>query len=303
MILRLLGVCALASLIAGCGEYYAYGHRPVAGALTRTAPALADLPAAARPLNVAVYDFPDLTGAHKPNERYAEYSKAITQGAAAIVVDALKTAGGGRRFRVVERTRLDNLLRERKLIQDTYTGLGHDWKAAIQPLEFAEYIVEGAIVSYDASFVAGGIAAAYLGIGGDVNYRKDLITLNLRLVSVRDGAVLKSITVARTVFSITPSANVTRFVTAANLLVVKAGVTAGEATQVAVREAVEAAVHELVVEGDRIGLWATKPPRLLPEAVGGSRQLEGGPLPQDRIPKGSAFEDLPAPERLRLRRI
>lgn len=303
MILRFLGVCALAWLVAGCGAYHAYGSRPVGGPMTQTAPALAELPAAARPLNVAVYDFPDLTGAHKPNERYADFSKAITQGAASIVVDALKMAGGGRRFRVVERTRLENLLRERKLIQDTYTGLGHDWKRAIQPLEFAEYIIEGAIVSYDAGFVAGGIAAAYLGIGGDVNYRKDLITLNLRLVSVRDGAVLKSITIARTVFSITPAANMTRFVTAANLLVLKAGVTAGEATQVAVREAVEAAVHELVVEGDRIGLWSTRPPRLLPEAAGGSRQLEGGPLPEDRLPRGSAFDELPAPERLRLRRI
>src|SRR5215216_4837247 len=92
------------------------------GPLTDTAPILDRLgPPPPRPITVAVYEFPDQTGQNRPNPTYADYSRAVTQGAASVVAEALNRAGGGAWFKVAERSRLENLLRERKLIRDTYT--------------------------------------------------------------------------------------------------------------------------------------------------------------------------------------
>jgi curli production assembly/transport component CsgG len=280
----LLLAAALSLALAGCqtaGSTGSFGVRPVIGNATPISAQLAELPPPPRQLTVAVYDFPDLTGANKPNDRYADYSKAITQGAAAIAIDALKSAGSGSWFKVVERNRLDDLLRERKLITATYSALGQDWRTVIRSLKFADYIVTGGIVSYDAGITAGGLGASYLGLGGTVNYRRDLVSINLRLVSVTDGSVVRSITSSRVVYSVTPALNVTRYVSFGNLLSIQAGVTSSEATQVAVREAIEAAVYELIREGEASGLWSANPkdgeaePRLT---------IRSSPLPEYGMP-------------------
>ena len=51
---------------------------------------------------VAVYKFNDLTGQRKEVPNIASFSTAVTQGGTAMVIDALKTAGGNTWFRVVE---------------------------------------------------------------------------------------------------------------------------------------------------------------------------------------------------------
>ena len=64
---------------------------------------------------VAVYQFSDLTGQRKQKDNIALFSTAVTQGAKALLIDALKAAGAqdnpkGTWFRVVERgLGLDNL--------------------------------------------------------------------------------------------------------------------------------------------------------------------------------------------------
>jgi curli production assembly/transport component CsgG len=282
----LLLAAALSLVLAGCQTprgVGSFGVAPVIGNATPISARLVELPPPPRQVTVAVYDFPDLTGANKPNDRYADYSKAITQGAASIAIDALKSAGGGSWFKVVERNRLDDLLRERKLITATYSALGQDWRMAIRSLKFADYIVTGGIVSYDAGITAGGLGATYLGLGGTVNYRRDLISINLRLVSVTDGSVVRSITSSRVVYSVTPALNVTRYVSFGNLLSVQAGVTSSEATQVAVREAIEAAVYELIREGEASGLWAANP-------------KEGEPGPRFAVRPSPPLETIMPPE-------
>lgn len=258
----LLAVLAVTLGVGGCQtgrNAGSFGIQPVVGNPTSLSDSLARLPPPPRRLTVAVYDFPDLTGANKANEKYPDYSKAITQGAAAIVIDALKTAGSGSWFKVVERNRLDDLLRERKLITATYSALGQDWRPVIKSLEFADYIVTGGIVGYDAGITAGGVGATYLGLGPTVNYRRDLVSVSLRLVSVTDGSVVRSINSSRVIYSVTPAVNLTRYVSVGSLLSVQAGVTSSEATQVAVREAIEAAVFELIREGRDTGLWQINP--------------------------------------------
>ena len=147
---RFLWLLALLPTLGGCASHGTTGSfniPPRVGLLTSTSAALAGLPPAKHRINVAVYDFPDLTGQNRPNSSYADYSRAITQGAAAIVAGALKTAGSGTWFNVVERTNVESLLRERRLIQDTYEVLKKDPSDKVKPLEFAEYLVAGGIIS------------------------------------------------------------------------------------------------------------------------------------------------------------
>ena len=68
---------------------------------------------------VAVYPaaFTDQTGQRKSNSEFALFSTAITQQPNALLIRALKHAGDGNFFRVVERVGLDNLTKERQLIR------------------------------------------------------------------------------------------------------------------------------------------------------------------------------------------
>src|SRR5690242_1896322 len=90
------GVLALASLLSGC-IYAGTANDPMAQPSTlvpdtKTGVVLDNLPPPVRPLDVAVYSFPDLTGQNKPNDNFAEFSRAVTQGGSAILADVLTKA-------------------------------------------------------------------------------------------------------------------------------------------------------------------------------------------------------------------
>ena len=229
--------------------------RPSTTPVTRTANILAEMQPPDRPINVAVYSFPDRTGARRPNERYADLSYAVTQGADTVVVDALKRAGKGKWFNVVERSQLDHLLRERKLISDTYHALGRNPLDRIAPLQLADFIIQGAITSFESTVSTGGIGASYLGIGADANYRKDYITVALRLTRVSTGGIVKSITANKTIFSIEVDASLFKVISVDDILQAVATFTKTEVTQIAVSEAIELAVYQMITEAERDGLW------------------------------------------------
>ena len=76
-----------------------------------------------------------------------------------MVIDALKTAGGGTWFRVVERNGIDHLVRERQIIRSARTDFANKTGQSdegIQPLLFAGIIVEGGIIGYDTNLQTGG---------------------------------------------------------------------------------------------------------------------------------------------------
>jgi curli production assembly/transport component CsgG len=289
ILLRIAGAVMLMAALSACGSPSyngSLGIPPRVGRLTAMSATLAAMPAPQRPVTVAVYEFPDLTGQNRPNGTYADYSRAITQGAAAIVVDALKTAGSGRWFTVVERTNVDSLLRERRLIQDTYEVLKRSPSEKIKPLEFAEYLVTGGIISFDAPISASNLSASYKGLGGGIGQNRNLVTINLRLVRVRDGAVVKSIDVSRQIVSGTASASASasagldRVFRPLRLVEAEASVTIAEATQIAVREAIEAGVYELVRQGLEIGLWVLPGSEPARKTVTGLRVAEARTEPE-----------------------
>lgn len=261
MAYRFLGSAASLALcmaLAGCatdGEGLSLlAVPPKVSNMTESGVKLRDLPPPERAVDIAIYAFPDLTGQYKENDNTADYSRAVTQGAGAFLVDALQQAGNGRWFNVVERSGLQNLLQERQIIATTLQQ--YDPKApGLPPLHFAGIIIEGGVVGYDTNTITGGAGAKFLGIGGDTKYRKDVITVTLRAVSVQTGLVMDSVTTTKTVYSVALQGGAYRYVALNELLQVEAGLTRNEPTTMGVREAIEVGVMALILDGTRKDLW------------------------------------------------
>jgi curli production assembly/transport component CsgG len=248
-----VGVC-----LAGCtapGTREPLEEAPTVTLPSATAVELETLPPPRRRIDIAVYQFADLTGKNEPNDNLAVFSRAVTQGGTAFVVDALRRAGNGNWFTVVERTGLASLLQERQLITATRKEIDGENARPLPPLRFAGLIVEGGIIAFDGNVVTGGLGANYLGIGGDTKYRKDTVTVAMRVVSVQSGQVLTSVTTTKTVYSVSLQGNVFRYVSVNKLLQAEAGFTRNEPTQLAVRQAIDLAVYATIVEGARKHLW------------------------------------------------
>ena len=215
-------------------------------------------PAESKPV-VAVYGFADKTGQRKESPNIALFSTSVTQGGVELLIDALKTAGGGTWFRVVERQGLDHLVRERQIIRsardEAAKKLGEESKG-VGPLLFAGIVVEGGIIGYDSNVKTGGRGARYLGIGRTKQYREDVVTVSLRAVSVLSGEVLLNVQTTKTILSYGSSGDIFRFVEQGTRLVeYEDGVGNNESVTYAVRTAIEAAVLEMVYQGHDRGFW------------------------------------------------
>ncbi|MEP6030159.1 CsgG/HfaB family protein [Parasphingorhabdus sp.] len=225
---------------------------------TQTQNLLHQLPAPQRQVAIAVYGFSDQTGQFRPTTTGQTLSRAVTQGAGSILVKALQDAGNRQWFTVVERERLDNLLKERQIIGEMrkrYLGEQQVDPNALPALLFAGVLLEGGIIGYDSNTVTGGAGAAFLGIGARTEYRQDTVTVYLRAVSVRTGEVLTNVQASKTIASQAIGANAFRFVAFRELLEAEAGITSNEPDQVALQQAIEKAVYGLVLEGVDLGLW------------------------------------------------
>ena len=208
------------------------------------------------PITVAVYNFSDKTGQRKPNDKFSTFSSAVTQGGEVFLIKALQDAGRGKWFQVVERVGLDNLIKERQLIRnqrETYEG--KDAKQ-LSPMLIAGVMIEGGIVGYDTNVQSGGEGAALLGIGISQQYRTDVVTVVLRLVSVHTGEVLISAGATKTILSTGSSGNMLTFLDQGTMSIqAEAGANVNEPNTYAVRLATEAAVVDMIKQGANKGLW------------------------------------------------
>jgi curli production assembly/transport component CsgG len=209
---------------------------------------------------VAVYPtaFTDQTGQRKSNSEFALFSTAITQQPNALLIRALKHAGDGKFFRVVERVGLDNLTKERQLIRSAREQLAseEEKKKQLAPLLFAGILIEGAVISYEANLESGGIGARYLGIGNSVQYREDNITVSLRMVSVATGEVLLEVLSQKTIFSYGKSNDAFRFIEAGTELVeIELGNARNESSTIALMKAIEGGVLEIINQGYEKKYW------------------------------------------------
>jgi curli production assembly/transport component CsgG len=125
---------------------------------------------------------------------------------------------------------------------------------------YAPLLIDGGVIAYESNLLTGGLGAKYLGIGGQTEFQRDTVTVYLRMVSVQDGRVLKSVETSKTIFSVKLDASVFKFVGFQHLLEGEAGFTSNEPPQMAVLEAIEQGVYSLIMEGAIEGLWSFQDP-------------------------------------------
>jgi curli production assembly/transport component CsgG len=273
----ILAMLPIAAALSGCAEYSYLKDQvgetiaspntgllpPTVNPITSTNRKLRDLPLPQSPVAVAVYGYGDQTGQFKPvaGANVQSLSRAVTQGATSILIKTLQDAGNGRWFTVIERERLDNLLKERRIIADMrqrYLGEQVVDPSALPPLLFAGVLLDGGIIAYDSNTKSGGLGAKYFGIGGNVTYSEDTVTVYLRGTSVKTGQILLSVVANKTILSYGVEGSAFRYVTFDRLFEAEGGVTMNEPGSLAVEQAIEKAVLTFIVEGAARGLWSFK---------------------------------------------
>ena len=265
-------------ILSGCAatQKMGYEYRPEVAA-NKMQKEFDTLPAPnGKKVTVAVYSFADKTGQRKPTPGIASLSSAVTQGGEVFLIKALQDVGRGEWFDVVERVNIDALTKERTIIRQMREAYeGKDAKP-LMPLMFAGIIMDGGIIGYDSGSESGGAAYRFLGIGPQTQYSKDTVTVSLRAVSVNTGKVLAAITVTKIVYSTADSVAVLKYINNKNIgsqifgnvenvasvtgsmFEAESGLTINEPGTLAVKATVEAAVVELIKEGERKGVWDFK---------------------------------------------
>ena len=253
---------ACIGVLSGCANYLAPFEvepaRPGQQSIKQST--LEALPPPEEKAVVAVYRFRDQTGQYKPAENFSTFSTAVTQGATTILMRSLEESGW---FVPIEREGLSNLLNERQIIQSMraqHQGPEGESLGSLPPLLYAGIMLEGGVIGYDTNVLTGGLGARYLGMGANGQYRQDQVTIYLRAVSTQNGRVLATVHTTKTMLSQKLDGGLFRFVEADRLLENETGYTFNEPTTMAVTEAIDEAVRNLVVEGLRDGLWKLEDP-------------------------------------------
>lgn len=269
MYLKRLVLVLVIFMLTSCGAFFNQPfevEKARVGEFSKSTKDLLDLPESSRPLEVAVYNFSDQTGQFKALENGSTFSTAVTQGATSILIKALEDSGW---FKPIERENFNNLTTERNIIRNTqkeYLKVNPNEKL-LPPLLYAGLLLEGGIISYDTNIVTGGIGARYFGLGGSAQYRQDRITIYLRAVSTNNGEILKTIYVSKTILSQALDASFFRFVKFQRLLEAETGITQNEPLQIAVKDAIEKAVHDLIIEGLQSNLWSSKAGKIVNDSL------------------------------------
>lgn len=292
--LRMLVAGALGAMLAACQSIPVEGVlQPVVTPVTKQSYALRTLPAPVQRIPVAVYDFPDLTGQYKERDNVQTLSRAVTQGGAPMLIKALQDAGERRWFTVLDRARLDDVLKERQIVTEMRRIYRNEQRidaGVLPPLNHAGIIMQGGITGYDTNTMTGGLGARYLGIGADGKWQQDTVTVTLRAVSTNTGEVLSSVSVHKMIASYALQGGAFRYIALDRILEAEAGVTQNEPKQIAVQQAIEKAVASLVIEGAELGVWRFADPAAGREVVAAYRAEKYG----DRVVAQSEYAPRPA---------
>jgi len=208
-------------------------------------------------LPVAIYGFKDQSGQYKPQPD-SSFSTAVSQGGTAMLIKALKDSGW---FITVERENLQDILTERKIVRaidQPGDKPGEDTKVKLPTLIGAGMVIEGSVIGYDENVKTGGVGIKWLGLSASQQYRADQVSVNLRAVDIGTGLIMESVTTTKTVYSAQLDTGEYRFVNYQSLLEVELGTSLNEPGQIALQEAIEAAVVNLIVQGVYDKKWQLK---------------------------------------------
>lgn len=226
---------------------------------TKSSYKLQSVPPPLSKVPAAVYQFRDQTGQYKDKDNISSFSTAVTQGATPILMKALQDSNW---FVMVEREGLQNLLTERKIIRSAKKA-GEKPKVAINALKPARILLEGGITGYDTNIRTGGKGAEYFGLSASKRYREDHVTVHLRAIDIESGQVLASVSTSKRLLSVEYRTGLFRYVKYKRLLALEAGYTTNEPSHICVADAIEKAVHDLIIEGALKGVWKFKDPEAL----------------------------------------
>ena len=258
-IAKFLAAFVALSALGACGiPHEPSDSGPTPARLTPPSPATRDLlrlPPPKGRIVVAVYGFRDQTGQYKPAPD-SSFSTSVTQGAASILVKALKDSGW---FIPVERENLQDLLTERRIVR-ALDEANPNSTGAIPALTPASVLIDGGILAYESNVRTGGAGARFLGVGLSTQYRVDQVTVGLRSIDIRNGQILHSVSTTKTIYSYEIRPSVFKFVNFKELLEIEAGVTQNEPAQLSIKEAIEAAVVHLTVQGIKDHSWVLANP-------------------------------------------
>ena len=255
--------------------------------------ALTGLPEPKVKIPVAVYGLRDQTGQYKASPE-SPYSTAVTQGAATMLVKALRDSGW---YIPVEREGVQDILTERRIVRAIESPADKGKPVINLPnLLPASLIIEGGITAYDSNVRTGGKGANFLGIGGSTQYRVDQVSVGLRSIDIRNGQILNAVSVTKTIYSYQFDASVYKFISYQHLLQGETGFTTNEPAELAVREAIEAAVVHLTVQGVQERILELKNEQDWNSPVIQSYLKENVTnLTDENLADGAATDDTPVP--------
>jgi curli production assembly/transport component CsgG len=191
VVLRLGTSAVLLAGVSACAvpgkpaEVASQAHMTPATPSTRD---LLKLPTPQGKVIVAVYGFRDQTGQYKPSPD-SSFSTSVTQGAAAILVKALKDSGW---FTPVEREGLQELLTERRIVRALDGSQGENAQPIrIPALMPASIMIDGGIIAYESNVRTGGLGARFLGVGVSTLYRMDQVVIPPFLTVLRSSNAMQ----------------------------------------------------------------------------------------------------------------
>lgn len=262
-IFKLTTIALVLTALVGCSTIRPFGKVEISDQPKESTTIIKEidsLPAPSGPkVAVAVYGFKDLTGQRKNSATLSLFSTAVTQGAESYLIKSLQEAGNRQWFTVVERTNLDNLLKERQMIKQTreiYDGAN---AKMLPPLTLAGVIIEGGIIDYNSNVLTGGTGVAIFGIGPYTQYTQDQVVISMRLISVQTGEVLSSVTIQKNLLSTQDGATMIKFYNqGTRTFEFDSSQSFNEPGNYALRSAIEQGIVELVLKGERLNLWKFK---------------------------------------------
>src|SRR5690606_25432007 len=146
---------------------------------------------------------------------------------------------------------LQNLLTERRIVRalEGPNGQGEGATQSLPALQPASILIDGGVIAYESNVRTGGAGAKFLGIGLSTQYRVDQVSINLRSSDIRNGQILHSVSTTNSIYSLEIPPSGFKFVNFKELVEIEPGVTRNGPAQWAVKEAIEAAVMHLTVQG------------------------------------------------------
>lgn len=248
----------LVFLLSGCANVHMNASKEEPVKIEARKKVIDALPALDGPsIPIAVYSFADKTGQKKTTDNMALFSTAVTQGAEVFLIKALQDSKNW--FKVVERVGLDNLIKERQLIRNQREVYDGKEAKPLRPMMVAGVMLEGGIIGYDTNIRSGGNGARLLGIGGSQQYRVDEIVVSIRLINVNTGEVMLTNAISKTIYSTQHNIGIMKFVDSGTKAIeFENGVALNEPTTYAVRVAIEQAVYEMIIDGEKKGFWKFK---------------------------------------------